>query len=143
MKILVINGANLNMLGKREPNLYGSLSLAGINSFLQKSFSNIDLEFFQSNHEGCIVDKIQGAEADGVIINAGGYTHYSVVIRDAILSRSELPFVEVHLTDPKTREPFRQVSLLEDVCKNTFSGKKEKSYFEAIEYLITLLQGEK
>lgn len=106
---------------------------------MQKTFPNINFEFFQSNHEGAIVDKIQTTKVAGAIINAGGYTHYSVVIRDAILARKDIPFVEVHLTDPKTRESFRHISLLEDVCKKSFFGKKEKSYLEAVEYLREFL----
>lgn len=140
MKILVINGPNLNMLGIREPALYGSDTLEQINSFLQNSFLETNFEFFQSNFEGDIIEKIQKTDADGVIINAAGYTHYSVVIRDAILIRKDIPFIEVHLTEPQQREPFRRVSLLKDVCQNTFSGKQKYSYFEASEYLINLLK---
>lgn len=139
MNILIINGANLNMLGTRQPALYGSDTLEDINAFLKRSF-DAEFEFFQSNHEGDIVDKIQQTTADGVIINAGGYTHYSVVIRDAILSR-DIPFVEVHLTNPKQREPFRHISLLEDVCAATFAGKKKQSYADAVEFLLN--RGEK
>lgn len=134
-KILVINGANLNMLGKREPELYGSETLEEINAFLVKSFPEFEFCFFQTNFEGAIVEKIHNSDADGVIINAAGYTHYSVVIRDAILIRKDIPFIEVHLTNPKTREAFRAVSLLEDVCQATFCGKKKYSYFEAVECL--------
>lgn len=133
---MVINGPNLNMLGKRQPEIYGSQTLEEINEFLKRSF-DAEFEFFQSNHEGCIIDKIQTTDADGAIINAGGYTHYSVAIRDAILSRN-IPFIEVHLTEPKKREAFRQISLLEDVCAATFSGKKAQSYAEAAEFLINL-----
>lgn len=136
MNILVINGPNLNMLGKRQPELYGNQTLEQINEFLERSF-DAKFEFFQSNHEGCIIDKIQTTDADGVIINAGGYTHSSIAIRDAVLSRN-MPFVEVHLTEPKKREPFRQLSLLEDVCVATFSGKKAHSYVDAAELLLNL-----
>lgn len=140
MNILVINGANLNMLGKREPKLYGKETLKEINEFLVNSFDDVEFEFFQSNFEGEIVEKIHNCKADGVIINAAGYTHYSVVIRDAILIRDDIPFVEAHLTNPKNREAFRAISLLEDVCKATFCGKQKHSYFEAVEYLKNILK---
>jgi 3-dehydroquinate dehydratase-2 len=122
------------MLGKRQPELYGSQTLEEINDFLRRSYDT-DFEFFQSNHEGDIVDKIQQTNAEGVIINAGAFTHYSIAIRDAILSR-DITFVEVHLTDPKKREAFRHISLIEDVCAATFSGKKAQSYAEAAEFLL-------
>lgn len=141
MDILIINGANLNMLGMRQPNLYGKETLEQINAEIKEQFPDVKFEFFQTNFEGDIVEKIQNVSADGVVINAGGYTHYSIVIRDAILSRADKPFVEVHLTDPKKRESFRQLSLLEDVCLKTFSGKKKYSYFEAIKYLKNYLLG--
>lgn len=139
MNILIINGANLNMLGKREPHLYGVETLQDINNFLMKAFPEIEFEFFQSNFEGEIVEKIQNTKADGVGINAGGYTHYSIVIRDAVSSRKEIPFVEIHLTNPKERENFRKISLLEDVCKKTFSGEKKISYKKAVDYLLEYL----
>ncbi|MFW5780790.1 MAG: type II 3-dehydroquinate dehydratase [Bacillota bacterium] len=144
MNILVINGPNLNMLGKRQPDIYGDETLQDINDFLTKSFSKVSFEFFQSNHEGKIIDKIQSAKANAAVINAAAYTHYSIAIRDAILSRNDLPFVEVHLSNPKERESFRKISLIEDVCKKTFSGQKKLSYFAAVEYLIeTIFTGEK
>lgn len=135
---MVINGANLNMLGKREPELYGEDTLEDINNFLASSFPKVKFEFFQSNYEGVIVEKIQQADCDAVIINAAAHTHYSIAIRDAVLIRKDLPFVEVHLTDPKSREEFRKVSLLEDVCLATFAGKKKYSYFDAVKYLLDL-----
>lgn len=143
MNILIINGPNLNMLGKRQPELYGGETLNEINDCIQRSFPEVDFEFFQSNHEGGIIDKIQTTAAQGVVINAAAYTHYSIAIKDAILSRADIPFVETHLTNPKEREPFRRISLIEDVCKKTFAGKKKESYIEACRYLIEYLKGEK
>ncbi len=143
MDILVINGANLNMLGSRQPEIYGRHTLAQINAEIKNTFSDINFEFFQSNFEGEIVEKIQSTNADGVVINAGGHTHYSIVIRDAILSRTPLPFIEVHLTNPKEREPFRRISLLEDICVKTFSGNHKDSYLQAVSFLKTFLLGAK
>ena len=119
MKILLINGANLNLLGTREPEKYGSTTLKDIeNSLLQKANELcVDIDFYQSNHEGSIVDKIQSAKNlyDGILINAGGYTHTSVVIRDAI-SAVEIPTVEIHMTNIHAREEFRHTSLISAVC---------------------------
>lgn len=135
MVIAIINGPNLNMLGKRKPSIYGRETLDDINEHLKRSFPEITLTFFQSNGEGAIIDYIQTLEADGAVINAGGYTHYSVAIRDAIEARSDLPFVETHLTDISKREDFRKVSLITDVCVATFKGEGKESYVKAIKFL--------
>lgn len=135
MVIAIINGPNLNMLGKRKPSIYGRETLDDINEHLKRSFHEITLTFFQSNGEGAIIDYIQTLEADGAVINAGGYTHYSVAIRDAIEARSDLPFVETHLTDISKREDFRKVSLITDVCVATFKGEGKESYVKAIKFL--------
>lgn len=139
MKILVINGANLNMLGTREPEKYGMTTLSDIESTLIKRGKelNVDVECWQSNHEGDIVDKIQSAkdEFDGIIINAGGYTHTSVVIRDAIAAVN-LPTVEVHMTNIHAREEFRHTSLISGVCIAQVVGFKEQSYLLALEGLV-------
>lgn len=131
MKILVINGPNLNMLGIREPEKYGTTSLADIEKELYAySFEiGIDIETFQSNSEGEIIDKIQQAldNFDGIIINPGGYTHTSVAIRDAI-SSVNLPCVEVHLTNIHAREEFRQKSLIAPVCIGQITGFGKNGY---------------
>lgn len=131
MKLLVINGPNLNMLGTREPEKYGNTTLAEIEKELYAySFElGIDIETFQSNSEGSIIDKIQQAlnNFDGILINPGAYTHTSVAIRDAI-SAVNLPCVEVHLTNIHAREEFRQKSLIAPVCIGQISGFGKESY---------------
>lgn len=143
MKILLINGANLNMLGQREPEKYGTTTLLDIEQALMKQASelNVCLDCWQSNHEGDIVDKIQQAKGiyDGILINAGGYTHTSVVIRDAI-SAVNIPTVEVHMTNIHSREEFRHTSLLSGVCVAQVVGFKEQSYSLALNGLINLLK---
>lgn len=143
MKILVINGANLNMLGTREPEKYGSTTLSEIeNALVQKGKEQgVDVDTWQSNHEGEIVDKLQSSKGvyDGIIINAGGYTHTSVVIRDAI-SAINVPTVEVHMTNIHAREEFRHTSLLSGVCVAQVVGFKEQSYLLALDGLISLLK---
>ncbi|MEA4988583.1 MAG: type II 3-dehydroquinate dehydratase [Anaerovorax sp.] len=139
MKIQVINGPNLNMLGKREPEIYGTLTLDEINRILEEEGikNNVVFSFFQSNHEGAIVDCIQQCyeSVDGIIINPAAYTHYSIAIRDAIASIN-VPVVEVHLTKIDERETFRSISVTKDVCKEQFFGKGIHSYLEALSYLI-------
>ena len=134
-KILVINGPNLNMLGKRPKDHYGSLTLEQINSLIQEEFKCFDFEFFQSNHEGAIIDKIQEFENyDGIIINPGAYTHTSIAIHDALEIVNILK-VEVHLSDIGNREDFRKIDYISSVVDAIYSGKKENSYLEAINYL--------
>lgn len=131
MKITVINGPNLNLLGKREPSIYGSKSLNDLQLELQKmAFDlNIEINFFQSNVEGLIVDRLQLADeqSDGVIINAGAYTHTSVAIRDAV-SGISVPVVEVHMSNPAAREEFRKTSLLSGVSAGSICGFGFDSY---------------
>lgn len=136
MKILVMNGPNLNMLGVREPEIYGTMTVNDINAFLEERFPEAEFEFYQSNHEGDLVDKLQSTQADGVILNAGAYTHTSLAIHDAIAARRALPVVEVHLSDPSKREAFRHFSYLESVAAATFKGEREISYYKAAEYLL-------
>lgn len=137
MKILIINGPNLNMLGKRSENHYGKLTLDKINSLIQTLYQDINFEFYQSNHEGEIIDKIQTAfDYDALIINAAGYTHTSIAIRDA-LEILTIPKVSVHLSNYLEREDFRKVDYIKDVVDKVFYGKKEVSYFEAIDYIIS------
>lgn len=143
MKFLLINGANLNMLGQREPEKYGSTSLSDIEKSVVNRGAELGVEVntWQSNHEGEIVDKIQSAKDiyDGILINAGGYTHTSVVIRDAI-SAVQIPTVEIHMTNIHAREEFRHTSLLSGVCVAQVVGFKEQSYILALEGLVKLLK---
>ena len=143
MKITVINGPNLNMLGKRDKSHYGDLTLDELNAYVREycAARGAETEFLQSNYEGEIVGWIQTADCDGMILNAGAYTHYSYAIRDAIECR-RFPVAEVHLSDIHAREPFRRVSVLEPVCAVQIAGKKEKSYTEAADFLIDRYQKE-
>ena len=143
MKILLINGANLNLLGQREPEKYGNLTLKDIEKAVIAKGKELGAEVhvWQSNHEGEIVDKIQTSQGlyDGILINAGGYTHTSVVIRDAIASIS-VPVVEVHMTNIHSREEFRHTSLLSGVCIGQVVGFKELSYTLALEGLVNYIK---
>jgi 3-dehydroquinate dehydratase-2 len=136
MKILIINGPNLNMLGNREENIYGNLTYNEMNHELKKYYENLD--FFQSNHEGLIIDEIQKVvksdEYGGVIINAAAYTHTSIAIRDALLMVN-IPLVEVHLSDINNREDFRKINYIKDICSETFMGHGIDSYKDAIDWL--------
>ena len=139
MKILVINGPNLNMLGIREPGIYGDKSYAALVDFVRQACAGLgaEPEFFQSNHEGAIVDAIQGAygRIDGIVINPAAYTHTSVAILDALKAVS-IPAVEVHLSDVSAREPFRQISYAGMACQATFAGYGFDGYRMAVEYLV-------
>ena len=143
MKILLINGANLNLLGSREPEKYGSTTLKDIESAVIQRGNELDaqVDVWQSNHEGDIVDKIQAAKGvyDGILINAGGYTHTSVVIRDAIAS-VQIPTVEIHMTNIHARGEFRHTSLISGVCIAQVVGFKELSYTLALEGLVNYLK---
>lgn len=139
MKILVINGPNLNMLGIREPGIYGQNTFADLLGLLEdcaKTFG-VEVEQFQSNHEGDLVDKIQWAygKVDGIVINPAAYTHTSVAILDALKAVS-IPAVEVHISDVDAREPFRQVSYAGLACVKTIKGHGLNGYREAIAYLV-------
>jgi 3-dehydroquinate dehydratase II len=137
-KIKVINGPNINLLGNRETSIYGKITLATINNELQKmaNDSQVHIGFFQSNHEGAIIDCIQeSASYDGFIINPAAYTHTSIAIRDAFLAIKK-PFVEVHLSDFKSRETFRNTSYLSDIAVAVISGKGDKSYYQGFEKLL-------
>lgn len=139
MKFLVINGPNLNLLGLREPAIYGSRSFAALQDFIRASAADagVEVDLFQSNHEGAIVDAIQAAygTADGIVINPAAYTHTSVAILDA-LKAVALPAVEVHLTDIRERESFRHVSYAGMACEKTFAGLGFEGYRRAVEYLV-------
>ena len=138
MNLLVINGPNLNLLGIREPNIYGDQSFFALERFIQAAAqeSGASVELFQSNHEGAIVDKIQSAygRMDGIVINPAAYTHTSVAILDA-LKAVALPAVEVHLSDVNSREPFRQISYAGMACEESFIGLGFEGYRRAIQYL--------
>ncbi len=143
MKILVIHGPNLNMLGKREPEIYGSKTLEDINSTLSEEAKKLDveIELFQSNSEGEIVGKIQNAmnEFDGLLINPGAYTHTSIAIRDAILSAG-LPVVEAHISNVHKREEFRHKSFISGVALGVISGFGMDSYFLGLSGLVRYLK---
>jgi 3-dehydroquinate dehydratase-2 len=136
MKVLVINGPNLNMLGKRPKEHYGSLTLDEINNLMIKENNGyFDLEFFQSNYEGAIVTKIQESlDYYAIIINPAAYTHTSVAIHDALEMFLGIK-VEVHLSDVDNREDFRKINFVRDVCTKCFSNEREYSYINAIKYL--------
>ena len=139
MKILVINGPNLNMLGIREPGIYGKNTFADLLALLEDTAKDlgVEVEQFQSNHEGDIVDKIQWAygKIDGIVINPAAYTHTSVAILDALKAVS-IPAVEVHISDVNTREPFRQISYAGMACVKTIKGHGFQGYREAMQYLV-------
>lgn len=139
MKILVINGPTINMLGIREPHIYGTNTFADLLDLLNKTAleENIEIEQFQSNHEGQLVDKIQQAYGifDGIVINAAAYTHTSIAILDAMKSVN-LPAVEVHITDISKREYFRQHSYIRLACEKTIIGEGLDGYRQAILYLV-------
>ena len=132
MKLLFINGVNLNMTGTREKGVYGEQTLEDINGEIAAHFKGDECEFYQSNIEGEICAKIQSAKCDGIILNAGAYTHYSYAIRDAIASVS-VPVVEVHMSNVHAREEFRHKSVLSEVCKGVICGFGMNSYILAAE----------
>ena len=138
MKILIINGPNINMLGLREPGIYGKESYSALLELLERTAceEGIEVEFFQSNHEGCIVDKIQEAynTFDGIVINSAAYTHTSIAILDA-LKAVAIPAVEVHISDVKSREDFRQISYAGKACIKTYMGLGFDGYVQAIRFL--------
>ena len=137
-KILVINGPNLNMLGKRPKEHYGTKTLDEINEFIIKSFPDISFDFYQSNHEGDLVDRIQKMDYDGLVINPAAYTHTSIAIRDA-LEIVTAKKVEVHLSDVNNRDDFRKINYITDVCDKTITNLKENGYIEAVKYLQKLI----
>lgn len=143
MKLLVLNGPNLNLLGLREPEIYGKEDYAALCAYIEETCARqgIEVEIFQSNHEGVLVDAIQGAyrRVDGIVINPAAYTHTSVALLDA-LKAVALPTVEVHLSDPMQREDFRAQSYIRAACLSTIAGKGFLGYREAILYLQNALQ---
>jgi 3-dehydroquinate dehydratase-2 len=145
MKLLVLNGPNLNLLGLREPDIYGKTDFASLEAFIRESAeqAGVEVELFQSNHEGAIVDAIQAAYGvfDGIVINPAAYTHTSVAILDA-LKAVALPAVEVHLSDVSRRESFRQISYAGMACVRTYMGLGFEGYRRAICYLRDYIRGE-
>ena len=145
MKLLVINGPNLNLLGQREPDIYGSRDYAALQRFIREvcDREGIQVDIFQSNHEGAIVDRIQQAygEMDGIVINPAAYTHTSVAILDA-LKAVRLPAVEVHLSNVSEREPFRQISYAGMACVKTYAGLGFEGYERAILFLKDMLSSD-
>ena len=148
--ILIINGPNLNRLGMRKPEIYGTKTMAQILLDIQQIWPEVHFIYKQSNHEGDLIDWIQEWNTDrftdrvqntdpisGIVLNAGGYSHTSVALRDAV-EESEVPVVEVHISDITKREPFRQKSLLTDVCAHTIIGHGTDGYKEAVEYILAL-----
>lgn len=137
MKIIIINGPNLNLLGKREPEIYGSQDFESFFNDLKKDFSSLDLEYYQSNIEGELVDKIQevGFSYDGIVLNAASYTHTSIAISDA-LAAVNTPAVEVHISNIYAREEFRHKSIISGSCVGMISGLGLKGYFLALQYFI-------
>lgn len=146
MKILILNGPNLNRLGVRKPEIYGCATMAQILLDIQRTWQDVHFLYRQSNHEGDLIDWIQEAndqwqttneQCVGIVLNAGGYSHTSVALRDAV-EESEIPVVEVHISDVLAREPFRNIDLLSDVCARTIIGHGTNGYKEAVEHIIAL-----
>jgi 3-dehydroquinate dehydratase-2 len=146
MKILILNGPNLNRLGLRKPEIYGSKTMAQILLDIQQKWPDVHFVYRQSNHEGDLIDWIQNPsptlptkEEDepikGIVLNAGGYSHTSVALRDAV-EESEVPVVEVHISDIHAREPFRNTDLLADVCAQSIIGKGTDGYMLGVEWLL-------
>ena len=138
MKILVINGPNINMLGIREPDIYGKATYNDLVELIKGEAEKlgVEVEFFQSNHEGALVDCIQGAYQliDGIVINPAAYTHTSVALLDAVKAVG-IPTVEVHISDPDQRDEFRKISFIRQACVNTIKGHGFEGYLEAMRFL--------
>jgi len=136
MKVLVINGPNLNLLGSRKPDVYGNKNLDQVNDSIRATLPEIDFDFFQSNHEGELIDRIQDADGkyEGIVLNPGAFTHYSFAIRDAI-EAVEIPIIEVHISNVHSREDFRRQSVVADVCCGTISGFGVHGYILAVKAL--------
>ena len=140
MRLLVVNGPNLNLLGKREPEVYGHTTLGDLEAGLRDAFPDVELEFFQSNHEGELIDALQNSEADGIVLNAAGFTHTSVALRDAVASIST-PVVEVHISNIAAREDFRHTSLTAAECEGAIFGLGLQGYHLAVRYFLSRNSG--
>ena len=136
-KIIIINGPNLNLLGRREPEIYGRVSFDTYLNTLKAEFPDVQLDYYQSNHEGCLIDKLQEADGiyDGVVINPGGYAHTSIALADCIRAIN-VPVVEVHISDISQREAYRRHSYTAEACKNCFSGYGLEGYALAVGELV-------
>ena len=143
-RVLVLQGPNLNLLGTREPKIYGRETLDEIHTGIAARAAELGLlvDFFQSNHEGALIDRLHRRDFDVAIVNAGGLTHTSVALRDALLA-VERPFIEVHLSDPSTREAFRQVNFLADVALVSIVGQGARGYHLALERIAADVGGER
>jgi 3-dehydroquinate dehydratase-2 len=143
IRVLVLNGPNLNLLGTREPEIYGDTTLAEIEEGLRNHGRELGLEVetFQSNHEGVLIDRLHRRDFDWAIVNAGGLTHTSVALRDALLGVAR-PFVEVHLSDPSRREPFRHVNYLHDIAAEQIVGRGAAGYTMALELIARRAGGQ-
>jgi 3-dehydroquinate dehydratase-2 len=141
VRILVVDGPNLNLVGTREPSIYGSETLAQIHDRVRARAAELalDVDFFQSNHEGRIIDRLHERDFDGAVVNAGGLTHTSVALRDALLGIAR-PFVEVHLSDPSTRESFRSVSFLHDIAVTSVVGQGPRGYVLGLDAIVAHLR---
>jgi 3-dehydroquinate dehydratase-2 len=141
VRVLVVDGPNLNLVGTREPSIYGSETLEQIHDRVRARAGvlGVEVAFFQSNHEGRIIDRLHERDFDGSIVNAGGLTHTSVALRDALLGIAR-PFVEVHLSDPSAREPFRQVNFLHDIAIASVVGQGPQGYVLGLEALVEHLR---
>jgi len=139
IKIAIINGPNLNLLGKREPGIYGNQSFEDYFETLKSRFPQVEFLYYQSNHDGSLIDKIQelGFEYDGIVLIAGGYTHTSIALGDCIRA-VKTPVMEVHISDIRKREAFRQVSMIEAACKGTFAGYGMDSYRMGVDAILGL-----
>lgn len=140
-KVLIINGPNLNLLGRREPGVYGTATMDDIIADVRARFGNTEISYFQSNHEGALIDCLHEAAygpspVDGIVLNAGGYTHTSVALADAVAAIAPLPVIEVHISNVYAREPFRRLSYLSPVCAGTITGLGTRVYALAVEALI-------
>jgi 3-dehydroquinate dehydratase-2 len=141
VQILVVDGPNLNLVGTREPSIYGSETLDQVHDRVRERAValGVSVAFFQSNHEGRIIDRLHERDFDGAIVNAGGLTHTSVALRDALLGVAR-PFVEVHLSDPSTREPFRSVNFLHDIAVASVVGQGPRGYVLGLEAIVDHLR---
>lgn len=137
MRIQIVNGPNINLLGKREPGIYGSRDFESFLEELRRAYPDVEILYFQSNIEGCMIDKLQevGFDVDGIILNAGAYTHTSIALQDCIRAISA-PVVEVHISNVHAREPFRHVSMISCACKGVILGFGLDSYRLALEALL-------
>lgn len=140
IKIAIINGPNLNLLGKREPSIYGNQSFEDYYQTLKETYPQVDFVYFQSNHEGALIDIIQeiGFEYDGILLNAGGYTHTSIALRDCIKAITT-PVIEVHISDVEKREDFRKISMIKASCKETIAGYGMDSYRRGVDAILAMI----